>query len=124
MEGIFVCSKCQSIVKYRGGMTIEVGHCPECNPTAYLTPCEAWPYWVHKVSESTILEIIRKETVQGHYEAKGYIWRPGETPTCCYCDQVAVWATPTSGVYLCDNPQCHTSYILDECDAIEFVGGT
>ena len=58
----------------------------------------------------------------GHYEGGGYQWEPGDTPMCSMCfKNVATLATAHLGVVLCDDPGCHTAYVWQECERIEFV---
>jgi len=58
---------------------------------------------------------------KGHHESSGCCWEPGEIPECDQCGKQAIWETAISGVYLCDNPQCHSAHIRENSEEIEFV---
>lgn len=57
-----------------------------------------------------------------YYEGGGYLWKAGEVPMCTACgERVAVRTTAHLGVHLCDDPECHTWFVMQVCDEIEFV---
>ena len=57
----------------------------------------------------------------GYYVGGGYTWEPGEIPLCSMCGgRVATRATAHSGVILCDNPDCHCLFVMQECHEIEY----
>ena len=58
----------------------------------------------------------------GHYEGGGYQWEPGDVPMCSMCfENIATRATAHSGILLCDDPDCHCAYVMQECNEIEYV---
>jgi hypothetical protein len=81
--------------------------------------CNAWAEEDSHLEGCPILETTDKP--KGHYESSGYIWDKGEIPQCYQCNEQAKWSTAHSGVHLCDETQCHTDYIVGNCDLITFV---
>lgn len=57
----------------------------------------------------------------GWYEGGGYQWAADDVPMCSMCfEEIATLATTHLGILLCDDPSCHTAYVMQECDLIEF----
>ena len=56
---------------------------------------------------------------KGYYAGGGYQWEPGEVPLCSMCNlNIATRTTAHSGIHLCDDPECHSMYVMGECDEI------
>ena len=56
---------------------------------------------------------------KGYYAGGGYEWE--DVPMCSMCfENIATRATAHLGILLCDDSSCHTAYVMQECDEIEF----
>ena len=66
------------------------------------------------------------------YQSDGLAWDEGEVPECSYCGKqpnekgpsetwVYLHETPVNGIILCEDTECMSNFVMDECPRIELV---
>lgn len=88
------CDICKELVEPEGNDTRPGGYCPGCG-------------------EETTAEVPVR------YSFPGYLYEPGEEPSCQVCGKLAHWDTPWLGTHVCDNEDCITNLIRGNCEEIK-----